>query len=544
MFKGTGAQILVKALSLQGVERISSVAGESYLAVLDALLDYPEIETITCRQEGGAAFMAESWGKLTGKPGICFVTRGPGACNASIGIHTAMQDSTPMIMFMGQVRRIEKGREAFQEIDVGHVFGGLAKWTAEITDPARIPEIVNRAFTVAMSGRPGPVVIALPEDMLREETSALVEAPGILLEPALSNDGVKAITDLLSTAKKPLAIVGGTGWNDESCTAFEKFAKEAHIPVAASFRRQDVFSHNHDCYVGELGTGPNPKLLEAVKEADVILAVGTRLNEIMSQGYTLFSPTQKIIHIHASEHELGKVYIPALAIHATIGSTATKLGHSGYKGKDWGTWCQSVRQLYKDWTHIDTASLPEWNGTNVTAMYAWLRENLPADAVITTDAGNFSGWAQRYIRYGRPGRLLAPTSGAMGYGVPSAIGASLAAPDKLVLGLCGDGGFMMSGQELATAMHHGATPIIMIFNNGMYGTIRMHQERAYPGRVSATALTNPDFVALAQSYGAFSARVESAAAFPALWEQARKAQKLAVLEIKMDPRQITSNAQP
>lgn len=548
---GTGGQILAATLRAQEVTHISCVAGESYLAVLDALLDHPEINVVTCRHEGGAAFMAESWGKLSGKPGICFVTRGPGACNASIGVHTAMQDSTPMILFMGQVGRHDMGREAFQEINVREVFGGLAKWATEIDDPRRIPEIVHRAFKTAISGRPGPVVIGLPEDMLTE----MAEAPLVpAVQPVHAYPAAKdmeKLRALLQEARRPVALVGGAGWSDAACEEFMSFAASCHLPVVASFRRQDIINHNNGCYAGELGTGPNPQLLAKMREADLLLVVGARLDEITTQGYTLFTapePEQTLIHIHAAESELGKVYIPDLAIHATVNDTVTALADSGLKidGRMWAAWRDELRGLYTAWTEIDLSTRPQWaNGPDMTTLFAHLRdEALPPDAIITTDAGNFSGWAQRYLRYGRPGRLLAPISGAMGYAVPSAIGAALAAPDRLVLGLCGDGGFMMTGAEIATAIHHGAKPIIMVCNNGMYGTIRMHQEREYPGRHSATSLTNPDFAALARAHGAWADVVTASADFPAKFAAARAAGTLALLEVRMDPAQITTNAKP
>lgn len=547
--EGTGAQLLVRTLVAHGTRRISCVAGESYLAVLDALLDHPDVKVTTCRQEGGAAFMAESWGKLTGQPGICFVTRGPGACNASIGVHTAMQDSTPMILFMGQVGRADKGREAFQEIDVREVFGGLAKWATEIDDAARVPEIIARAYAVATTGRPGPVVIGLPEDMLTEVTKAAIPAP-VKPEPAtLTKEALGKIKNLLQDARQPVVIIGGSCWTDKGLEDFSSFASAAQLPVTASFRRHDLFNHKHKCYVGELGTGPNPKLVESVKQSDLVIVVGARLDEICTQGYTLFDtpvPKQKIIHIHQSADEIGKVYQATLGLTADLNEAANALvtvAH-GLDARLWAGWRDELRTMYQAWTAIDLSSQPRWRGANMTAIFAWLRDNLPEDAIITTDAGNFSGWAQRYLQYGRPNRLLAPVSGAMGYAVPSAIGASLAEPDKVVLGLCGDGGFMMTGQELATAMHHGSTPIIMVCNNSMYGTIRMHQEKHYPGRISATALTNPDFVKLAESYGAFAARVEKAEDFPAIWEKARNSGRVSVIEIKMDPAQLTTNSKP
>ncbi|AGH97528.1 thiamine pyrophosphate-dependent enzyme [Micavibrio aeruginosavorus] len=545
--KGSGGLVLVDALHRLGTRRISCVAGESYLPVLDALLDYPDIDVITCRHEGGAGFMAESWGKLSGQPGICFVTRGPGVCNASIAVHTAKQDSTPLIVFMGQVRRWERGREAFQEVDVRAVFGDLAKWAVEIDDPSRIPEIVNRAWHVATTGRPGPVVIGLPEDMLSEMTTA-VQADYAAPEPiGMTPAALDKVATMIRESSRPLVILGGAGWDDAACAEFASFASAAHLPVAAAFRRHDLIDHRHACYVGELGTGPNPKLLERVKQSDLLIVVGARLDEITTQSYALIDapvPTQKLIHIHADAAELGKVYTPTLAIQADMIPAASALAGIAFNlgGRERAGWKDDARADFTAWTDIDLANRPTFNGPDMTAIFSYLRDVLPDDAVVTTDAGNFSGWAQRYLRYRRPGRLLAPLSGAMGYAVPSAVGASIHHPDRVVLGLCGDGGFMMTGQELATAIHHGAHPVIMICNNGMYGTIRMHQERKYPGRTSATTLTNPDFVALAQAYGAFTARVTKTEEFAGVWDQAVNAGRVAVIEIAMDPRQLTTNA--
>lgn len=542
----TGAQWLVECLAVNGVNRMTCVAGESYLAVLDALLDQPLIDVVTCRHEGGAAFMAESIGKITGRPGICFVTRGPGACNASIGVHTAMQDSTPMILFMGQVARKDKGKEAFQEIDVAHVFGGLAKWATEIDDPARIPEIVTRAFQIAMSGRPGPVAIGLPEDMLAEITTAPPPSPATRISCHTNADDIKTIKTMLKSASKPLAIIGGSGWCDEGCAQFTDFASVNKLPVAASFRRQDLFDHNNQCYIGELGTGSNPALIQSVKDADLLLIVGARLNEIMTQGYTLLegaSAKQTIIHIHPDNKELNKLYSADLAIQSDMDSGAKALaGGIRLDGRQWADWRKELRSEYERWTDIDLGNRPAWNGADMSVIFDFLRNHLPENAIITTDAGNFSGWAQRYLRYGRPNRLLAPTSGAMGYAVPSVVAASITYPDRVCLGLCGDGGFMMTGQDVATAMHHKARPIIMVCNNGMYGTIRMHQERDYPGRISATTLTNPDFAALAESYGATGIVVRDAGQFPAAWDKALASDTAVLIEIRMDPRQLTTNA--
>ncbi len=544
----TGGQILARALSALGARDIFCVAGESYLPFLDAAVDHPEFNVMTCRHESGAGFMAEAQGKLTGKPGIAFVTRGPGVCNASIAIHTAKQDSTPLLVFMGQVRRWERGREAFQEVDVRAVFGTLAKWATEIDDPAEIPQIVEEAWIKAVSGRPGPVVIGLPEDMLSEEIELdLPEVKIDIPKPTIQNDDLQKMIAALSEAQKPLVILGGAGWTEEGLKDFESFIEKSNLPVCVSLRRNDLFDHRNDHYIGDLGFGPNPKLIERVKEADVIVAFGARLNEITTQGYTLLGdekrPSAKLIHIHADETEIGKVYTPDIGLHADTNEAAKLLGAQEIKG-NWESWSQEARQDFEAWGTIDPAKLYDWNGADLTAIYQFLQTALPEESIVTTDAGNFAVWALRYLKYGRPGRFLAPISGAMGYAVPSAISAALTNPGKLVLGLCGDGGFMMTGNEIATAIHHGAKPIIMVCNNGMYGTIRMHQEKHFPGRKSATDLTNPDFVAYAQSFGAFAARVEDAKDFESVWKEARASGKCAVIEVIMDPRQITTQADP
>ena len=540
-YTGIGGQILVETLYANGVDRIASVAGESYLPVLDALLDRPEIAIYTCRQEGGAGFMAEAWGKLTGRPGICFVTRGPGVCNSSIAIHTARQDATPLIVFMGQVRRMERGRDAFQEVDVRAVFGTLAKWATEIDDPARIPEIVNHAFKIATSDRPGPVVIGLPEDMLSQVAETVLRPPMPSLATAPRDADMDRLAALLDQAERPMLLIGGSGWNEDGIAAMGRFAKAAGLPVTVSFRTHDLFDHRHDCYAGELGTGPNPMLVERVKKADLLLVVGSRLDEITTQNYTLIDG-QKLIHIYPGAEDLGRVYTPELGIQANVNEAAAMLEGMKPNGTRWSQWRDAARHDYLQWTAIDAAGRPAFQGADMTLIFERLRFLLPRDAIVTTDAGNFSGWAQRYLQYGRPGRLLAPMSGAMGYSVPSAVAAAIAHPDRVVLGLCGDGGFMMNGQELATAMHHNAKPIIMVCNNGMYGTIRMHQQKKYPGRVSATSLTNPDFVRLAQSYGAFGARVDRAEQFDMIWDSALSSGSAALIEIAMDPAQLTTRS--
>ncbi len=538
----SGGKILIESLRAHGVKKIFCVPGESYLDALDALVDAPDIRTITCRQEGGAAFMAEAYGKLTSHPGVCFVTRGPGACNAAIGVHTAMQDSTPMILLVGQVARDQMGREAFQEIDYRQMFAPpMTKWVAQVEKAADIPQIMREAFAIATTGRPGPVVIAFPEDVLSELSGEEVAAPAAPVTFAPKHSDVAHLKELLATAQKPLVIVGGGNWTDAAINGFESFCAAAHLPVAAGFRRQDAFHNSHDNYVGALGTTVDMRLSRHVMEADLIIAVGTRLGEILTQGYTLIippQPKQKLIHIYPDAAELNRVYQADLAILADIPAFAKTVENLAIPDNTArADWTRQLRQEYLDWTLIRSRDKFELDLDGVTED---LINQLPADAIITTDAGNFSGWPQRYISYDRPMRLLAPTSGAMGYGVPAAIAASLTYPDRAVIGFMGDGGFMMTGQEIATALHEGAHPVFLVFNNGMYGTIRMHQEKHYPGRISATRLTNPDFAALARSYGAAGFVVEKTADFASALQKALASKKPALIELRMDPEQITT----
>lgn len=533
---------MVETLVAHGAGRVFCVAGESYLPVLDAFLDFPQIEVVTCRHESGATFMAEAYGGLHGtKPGIAMVTRGPGACNASIGIHAAKQSSSPLVMFVGLVGIGDRDKEAFQEFDLPQMFGSHTKWAAVIDRADRIGEYVTRAMHVAVSGRPGPVVLGLPEDILSESVQSSASViPSV--RSATSAQDINKIIEALRGAERPLIIAGGSSWSDEDCKNLAAFASASHIPVVASFRRHDLVNHTEGHYVGELGTGPNPKLVENVKRADVILAIGTRLSEITAQSYTLVQPAQKIIHVFPEAEEFGKSCMPEIAVQAHSGPFAAALAAHRIDGRNWNGWREELRAEYLSWSDTSGAVASKWNGADMTAVFAQLCNLLPLDAIVTTDAGNFSGWAQRYLRYGRPGRLLAPISGAMGYAVPSAVAASLSYPNRVVLGLCGDGGFMMTGQEIATAIRHKAKPIIMVCNNSMYGTIRMHQERDFPGRISATALTNPDFVMLAQSYGAFGGRVNHADEFENVWKEAVNSGLPALIEIVMDPRQITTRS--
>lgn len=537
----SGGHLLVESLRAHGVKKIFCVPGESYLDALDGLHDADDIRTITCRQEGGAAFMAEAYGKLTGHPGICFVTRGPGACNASIGVHTAMQDSTPFILLVGQVARDQKGREAFQEVEYRDMFKPpFCKWATEIDHASDIPRVMREAFEMATSGRPGPVVIALPEDMLCEDTDAAVQVPVPSAHFAPTHHDIDALRNILNSAQKPLVIVGGGSWNDTAIQAFEDFCEKAQLPVAAGFRRQDAFHNSHPCYVGALGTTVDPKLCKAVEEADVIIAVGTRLGEILTQGYSIIqpgTPKQRLVHVYPDADELNRVYKSELAIHSSVNEFAKALDGLTIDGSRWAPHTQTLRDNYAAFSTVRSRDkfMPDLDGIIEDIINA-----LPEDAILTTDAGNFSGWPQRYVRYNRPMRLLAPTSGAMGYGVPAAVAASLTYPGRVVVGFMGDGGFMMTAQEIATAMHEGAHPILLVFNNSMYGTIRMHQEKHYPKRVSATNLTNPDFAAFAASFGAQSFVVDRNEEFLPAFNAAMQSKKPTLIEIRMDPQQITT----
>ncbi len=541
MKKRSGGNILVESLRAQGVKKIFCVPGESYLDALDALVDAGDMRVVTCRQEGGAAFMAEAYAKLTGLPGVCFVTRGPGACNASIGLHTAMQDSTPMILLIGQVARDQRGREAFQEIDYRKFFQPpISKWAVEIEHAADIPKVMEQAFKAALSGRPGPVAIALPEDMLCDESDVVVNAPAALPHFGLTAAEMASIKSLLSGAQRPLAIVGGGGWTDKSIAAFTRAAEKLSLPVVTGFRRQDAFDNTHANYAGVLGTTVDQQLLKVVEDSDVILAVGTRLGEILTQGYTVIQPgqpKQKLIHVYPDASELNRVYKSEVAVVSDMLSFAEAILSVTIDKPVWEARTKELNARFKTWSGITSR---DKFTLDLDGVLQDLISVLPEDAIITTDAGNFSGWAQRFIRYRRPMRLLAPTSGAMGYGVPAAVAASLTHPGRVVVAFMGDGGFMMSGQELATAMHEGAQPIFLVFDNGMYGTIRMHQEKHYPGRVSATDLTNPDFAQLAASYGMHSATVARTADFLPAFKAMIASKKPGLICLKMDPQQITT----
>jgi acetolactate synthase I/II/III large subunit len=536
----TGGQLVVAALRSHGVEMAFGVAGESYLEVLDALFDAPEIRFVTCRQEGGAAFMAEAYGKLTGKPGVLLVTRGPGACNASIGIHTAFQDSTPMIVLVGQVARHQLDREAFQEVDFRKMFAPLAKWVTQIDMAERVPELINQAFQVATSGRPGPVVVALPEDMLRDRRMAALAGPYRLVRAHPGPADLAELRRLLAAAERPMMLVGGGGWSDQACREIAAFAQANDLPVCCSFRRQDIVDNRQPFFVGDLGTGASPSLVARCKEADLLLVVGARIGEITSQSYTLLGipdPGKMLIHVHPAAEELGRVFRPDLAIQSGMPEfAAAAAALAPVASQRWSRWREAARAEYETGLVSSSPS----GLLDLGEMMGWLRGRLPNDAIVTSDAGNFSGWPNRFLQYRRPGRQLGPTSGAMGYGVPAAVAAKLVHPDRIVVGFCGDGGFMMTGQELATAALEGTGPIILLFNNSMYGTIRMHQERRFPGRVVGTLLKNPDFPTLARAYGALGASITRTDEFEPVFEEAVAGKRPAVIELKMDPDLITT----
>jgi len=536
----SGGQILVDQLKIHGVDHAFCVPGESYLAVLDAMRDARnQIRLITCRQEGGAAFMAEAYGKLTGRPGICFVTRGPGATNASIGVHTALQDSSPMILFIGQVARDQVEREAFQEVDFRRMFGPLAKWVAQIDDAARIPELVSQAFHRAVGGRPGPVVIALPEDMLTDHAEAEDVAPYKIVQPYPGVADLEAMRGLLSHARQPLMILGGGGWTASAVDNIRLFAEANHLPVGTSFRCQDLFDNAHPNYAGHVGIGVDPALGERVKQADLLLVVGARLGEMTTSGYTLLKvpvPQQTLIHVHAGAEELGRVYQATLPINA--GMVPFAAAARGLLPVESGAWREWTKAAHADYL----ASLKPTQSPGPLQMadiVIWLREHLPADAIITNGAGNYTTWVHRFHQYRKFRTQLAPTAGAMGYGVPAAVAAKAVYPQRMVVSFAGDGCYLMNGQELATAVQYGLGVIFIVVNNGMYGTIRAHQEREYPGRESATALVNPDFAALARAYGAHGATVEKTADFAGAFEAATKSGKPALIEIKLDPEAIS-----
>jgi acetolactate synthase I/II/III large subunit len=538
----TGGRILVDALRIHGVDRAFCVPGESYLDVLDAFCDAPEISLVVCKHEGAAANMAEADGRLTGRPGICFVTRGPGATHASIGIHTARENSTPMILFVGQVDRGIFDREAFQEVDYRHMFGHMAKWAAQIEDPARIPEYVLRAFQTATSGRPGPVVLALPEDILKQAAQVADTAMFHVVHSAPPDADLAAMRRALEQAHRPLVIVGGGGWTQAACDDLAEFAESSGLPVLASFRRQDLLDNRRKNYVGHLGLGVNPHLAQKVRSADLLVVIGSRMSEVTSGGYTLIespSPSQRMVHVHPDPEELGRVYQAELLINSGMPTfVAAAKSLAPVRNDSWQGWLEGLRQDFEAFGRPPQPA-PEARGVHLASVVAQISDALPDDAIVCNGAGNYTLWVHRFHQYRRFRTELAPVGGAMGYGVPAAVAAKLRHPDRAVVCFAGDGCFLMYPQELATATQFGAAIVVLVVNNGMYGTIRMHQERRFPGRVSGTRLDGPDFVALARSFGAHGERVSETGQFAAAFERALGAGVPALLELCVDPAQIT-----
>jgi len=535
----TAAEVLVDQLIVNGAQHVFCVPGESYLAVLDAFHDR-DISVTVCRQEGGAAMMADAVGKATGRPGICFVTRGPGATNASPGIHIAQHDSTPMIMFVGQVTRDVKERDALQELDLRAMFGGMAKLVIEIDDPTRVPEIVSRAFYTATGGRPGPVVIGLPEDMLTERVTVPNAPPFEPVETWSGAPELRKLERLLSTAQRPLVILGGSRWSPDACAAIARFAERFALAIVTSYRRLPLFDPLHPCYAGDLGIGPNPRLTSRVKEADLVVLIGGRLGEIPSQGFSLIDipgPRATFVHVHPGAEELGRLYRPHLAIHASPTAFAQAV-ETLQPPRDIG-WRELTRQAHAEYLAWTQTPTPQPGDVNLGAVMAWLRDNLPEDTILCNGAGNYAAWIHRFYRFRRFATHIAPTAASMGYGVPSAVAMKRLYPERIVLSVNGDGDFLMNGQEFATAVMYDLPIIVIVCDNGIYGTIRMHQEREYPGRISATELKNPDFSAYARAFGGFGASVETTADFPAAFEAARISGKPALIHVKIDPEAIT-----
>lgn len=534
-----GGKILIDQLEAQGASAAFTVPGESFLAALDGLHDSNRIKTVICRQEGGASMMAEAWGKVKGEPGICMVTRGPGAANAMSGLHIAQQDSTPMIMFLGLPGEKHEDREAFQEIETKSLFGSFVKWAAVIRSTDRIPEYVSRAYHTAMNGRPGPVVLGLPEDMLSAKAEAGDSKPARFAAPAATAGDEAAVLAALTKAQRPLVIVGGPGWSRDIQKKVEAFAARFDLPVAAAFRFQDYIDNRHPCYVGHAGIGLDAKLADAIKNADVLLVIGARLGEMTTSGYTLIdipNPKSFLIHVHPSGNELGSVYSPDLPINATAATFADLLGRLPTPAaKPWSAHRKALREAYE--AYIRPVATP--GAVRLEEVVKTVSDMMPEGGIVTNGAGNYAAFVHRYTQYKGYRSCLAPTSGSMGYGLPAAIAAKLADPTRTVINFAGDGCFMMTGQELATAVQYGLDIVTVVVNNGMYGTIRAHQERQYPDRVSGTTLVNPDFAAYARAFGAHGETVERTEDFRPALERALAARKAAIIEVRTDQEALT-----
>ncbi|GAB2893899.1 thiamine pyrophosphate-binding protein [Paralcaligenes sp. KSB-10] len=537
--KRIAARALVDQLRIHGVDHVFCVPGESYLAVLDALYD-SDISVTVCRQEGGATMMAEAYGKLTGRPAACFVTRAPGATNATPGVHIAYHDSTPLLLFVGQIARGMRERDALQELDYRAMFRPLAKWATEIDDPDRIPEIISRAVRLSISGRPGPVVMALPEDMLVQTTGASDGQPVLPIEAYPGSNQIDQLRILLMQAERPLIVLGGSRWTAESVRQLADIAGQWQIPVAVTLRRQMLFPTDHPSFIGDLGFGPDPKLVQHVKRSDLVLLIGSRMSEVPSQGYTLFDipvPEQTLVHVYPDPSELGRVYSPDLAINASPPAFIDALlGLDLPKSASRAEYLESGRRQYLSWS--DPSQIRSPGRLQMARIMSFLDSRLPDDAIICNGAGNYATWVHRFYRFRKFGTQLAPTSGSMGYGVPAAVAAKRILPERTVIAFAGDGCFLMNGQEFATAVQYGLAIIVILVDNGMFGTIRMHQEREYPGRVSATQLHNPDFSAYAQAFGGHGERVESTDEFPDAFERALASKKPAIIHCLIDPEAI------
>jgi len=538
----TAARALVEQLVVNGVQHVFCVPGESFLPVLDALRD-TQITITVCRHEGGASMMAEAIGKVTGRPGICFVTRGPGATNACAGIHIAQQDSTPMIMFVGQVETSVREREAFQELDYRAVFGSMTKWTVEVDDPKRITEFASRAFYAASNGRPGPVVVALPKDVLSEHVNIENAPPYEPVETSPGEEEMAELGELLSESKNPLFILGGSRWTESARGQMHEFADRTGVPIATSYRRSTLFHPEHPLYAGDLGLGPNPRLVARVKAADLLVLVGGRLGEIPSQGYSILSspsPQSRLVHIHPGAEEIGRVYRPHLGIHASPNRFVSALKRLAIEPNP--LWRESAEATHTDYLAWTGTATPQPGDVNLGEIMIWLRDHVPADTIICNGAGNYASWIHRFYRFRHFMTHVAPTSASMGYGMPAAIAMQRLHPQRLVLSINGDGDFLMTGQEFAVAVQNRLPIIGMVCDNGMYGTIRMHQEREFPDRVSATELHNPDFDAYARAFGGFGAVVKKTSDFPAAFQAARASGLPSIIHLKIDPDAILPGA--